>query len=424
MKLDLLKNRNFALLMAGKAVSLLGSNMQQFALSLYVLSITGSATIFASMLAISILPRIILSPIAGVFGDWFDRKKSIVTMDLVNAILIGSYAVYFALNGRLSIFSIYLLIILLEATEIFFGAAMAAVVPSIIDKEDLFDANSLKAMITSVFTMISPLIAAMLYTLTGIFGILIINAISFMASAVSEMFIHIPKFNRPPEKISFGNFRKDFLEGVSVIRKTRIIRNIIGLGMVLNLCLGALFSVGLIFIIKDTLGGSDLQIGIYSSSLSLSMVVTPILLSGFARKVHFGKLLIYSFLVVSFLIIAIGLVSSDVFTLRFSGNTVPFVTLLVLNFIIGVFVTLANISLGTMFDTIVPKELMGRAGTTMGLAMTIAQPIGQVVLGASLDVMKPLIPVIILGVIMLISVIYYRKTFLDQEMEQQKAVIV
>ena len=127
MKLNLLKNRNFALLMAGKAVSLLGSDMQQFALSLYVLSITGSATIFASMLAISILPRLILSPIAGVFGDWFDRKRSIVTMDMVNSMLIGSYAVYFYLSGELSIFSIYLLVILLEITEIFFGAAMAAV---------------------------------------------------------------------------------------------------------------------------------------------------------------------------------------------------------------------------------------------------------------------------------------------------------
>ncbi|HCW74086.1 MAG TPA: hypothetical protein DHM90_10125 [Clostridiaceae bacterium] len=62
---------------------------------------------------------------------------------------------------------------------------MAAVVPSIIKKEDLFEANSLKSMITSVFTMIAPLIAAVLYSLTGIFGILIINSVSFMVSAIS-----------------------------------------------------------------------------------------------------------------------------------------------------------------------------------------------------------------------------------------------
>ncbi len=423
MKLNLLKDRNFALLMAGKAVSLLGSDMQQFALSLYVLAVTGSATIFASMLAISILPRLILSPIAGVFGDWFDRKRSIVTMDMVNSVLIGSYALYFYMSGELSVFSIYLLVILLEITEIFFGAAMAAVVPSIVKKEDLFEANSLKSMITSVFTMVAPLLAAVLYSLTGIFGILIINSISFMASAISEMFIEIPRFNRKPDKLNIASFRRDFMEGVGIIRKSRIIKNIIGLGMILNFCLGALFSVGLIFIIKETLGGSDMQIGIFSSVLSFSMLLTPVLFSGFARKVQIGKLMIYSFFIVSLLIMAIGLVSGDAFTLNFSGNTVPFMALLGLCFIIGIFVTLANISLGTLFDTIVPKEVMGRTSSVMGLGMTIAAPVGQIVLGASLDAMEPLFPVVIIGVIMLLAVIYYRKTFLNPEMEQEKAAV-
>ena len=69
------KTKDFSLLIFGKFVSLLGSNILQFALSLYVLAITGSAAIFASILSVSILPRLLLSPIAGVFGDWFDRKK-------------------------------------------------------------------------------------------------------------------------------------------------------------------------------------------------------------------------------------------------------------------------------------------------------------------------------------------------------------
>ncbi len=301
---------------------------------------------------------------------------------------------------------------------------MAAVVPSIIKKEDLFEANSLKSMITSVFTMIAPLIAAVLYSLTGIFGILIINSVSFMVSAISEMFIEIPKFNRKPDKVSLANFRKDFMEGIGIIRNSRVIKNIIGLGMILNFCLGSLFSVGLIYIVKETLGGSDMQIGLFSSVLSFSMLLTPLLFSGFAKKVHIGKLLIYSFFIVSFLIMTIGVVSAEVFTLQFTGNTVPFMAILGLCFIIGIFVTLANISLGTLFDTIVPKEVMGRTASVMGLGMTIAAPVGQVVLGASLDVMKPLFPVVIIGVIMLLAVIYYRKTFLDQEMEQEKAHVV
>lgn len=421
MKLSLLKNRNFTLLMAGKAVSLLGSNMQQFALSLYVLSITGSATIFGSMLAISILPRLLLSPVAGVFGDWFDRKRSIVTMDLVNGMLIGSYALYYAINGSLSITSIYLLVILLEITEIFFGAAMAAVLPSIVDKDDLFEANSLKSMITSLFNMMAPLLAAGLYGLLGIFGVLVINGVSFILSSISEMFIEIPKYNIRPEKISMKVFKKDFMEGIKLIRDSKIIRNIIGLGMVLNFCLASLFSVGLIFIIKETYGGSDVQVGLFSTVLSFSMLVTPIALSGFAKKVHIGKLLIYSFFIVSFLIMAIGFISGDSFTNQFSDHMIPFILLLGFCFIIGIFVTLANISLGTLFDTMVPKEIMGRTSSVMGLAMTIAAPVGQVALGAGIDAMDPMIPVIILGVVMLMAVIYYKKVFIEKVVKTVEA---
>lgn len=424
MKKELLKNRNFTLLMAGKAVSLLGSDMQQFALSLYVLSITGSAAIFASMLAISILPRLLLSPIAGVFGDWFDRKRSIVTMDFVNAALIGAYAVYFAYSGRLSIMSIYLLVILLEITEIFFGAAMTAVIPSIVKKEQLFDANSLKAMITSLFTMIAPLVAAGLYGIFGLLGVLIINSISFAGSAISEMFIEIPKFNKRPDKISGKNFKRDFLEGIAVIKESQVIKNIIGLGMILNFCLAPLFSVGLVFIIRETLGGSEMQLGVFSSVLSFSMLLTPMVLSGFARKVDIGKLLIYSFFVVSFLIMFIGVLSTDEFTGRFNGNMVPFLTLTLICFVIGIFVTLANIALGTLFDTMVPKEVMGRAGTVMGLGMTIAAPVGQIILGAGLDLMNPFLPILLTGVIMLAAVIYYRKAFLGRSQEEVKSEIL
>lgn len=421
MKLSLLKNRNFALLMAGKAVSLLGSDMQQFALSLYVLSVTGSATIFGSMLAISILPRILLSPVAGVFGDWFDRKRSIVTMDLINGILIGSYAVYYSMNGSLSITSIYLLVILLEITEIFFGAAMSAVLPSIVEKEDLFEANSLKSMITSLFTMMAPLLAAGLYGVLGIFGVLVINAVSFVLSSLSEMFIEIPKYNKRPEKINIKEFKKDFMEGIRLIRDSKIIKNIIGLGMVLNFCLASLFSVGLIFIIKETYGGSDVQVGIFSTVLSFSMLITPIILSGFAKKVHIGKLLIYSFFTVSFLIMAIGLISGEGFTNQFSDYMIPFVLLLGISFIIGIFVTLANISLGTLFDSMVPKEIMGRTSSVMGLAMTIASPVGQVALGIGIDAMNPMVPLLIIGVIMLVAVIYYKKVFIERVVKEDEA---
>ena len=77
------------------------------------------------------------------------------------------------------------------------------------------------------------------------------GSISFMVSAFSEMFIAIPNFNKRPEKINLPQFKNDFLEGVRLVRETKIIKNIIGLGMVLNFCLAPLFSVGILYIIEQ-----------------------------------------------------------------------------------------------------------------------------------------------------------------------------
>jgi len=417
MKRALLQNKNVVLLLLGKAVSLLGSNMQQFALSLYVLAITGSATIFSTMLAISILPRILLTPFAGVFGDWFDRKKSIITLDFINAVLLGGYTFYFFTTGSLSIGSVYVLVIVLEITEIFFGSAMAAVLPSLVKKEELFDANSLKTMVVSIATMVAPMIAATLYGLLGIQGILLLNTITYALSAFSECFIQIPKFHKRPETINMVAFKKDFIEGLEIIKHHRIIRNIIGLGMVLNFCLGPLFSVGLFYVIKEVHGGSAFQIGLFSSILSLSMVLTPMFLGGFAKKVSIEKLLIYSFFVVSFIIMLLGLVITE----GLLPSTSVFLYILLLSFVIGIFVTMANIASGTMFDATVPKEAMGRVGTVMSLLMVIIQPIGQVLMGVAMDWISPEIPFYILGVVMALSVIYYKKPFLQPLAEKEVA---
>ncbi len=230
MNMKLIKQRDFFLLILGKLVSLLGSNMQQFALSLYVLSLTGSATIFASILSISILPRLLLSPVAGVFGDWFDRKKTIVLLDLLNSIIIGTYGIIFIIKGSLSLPMLYIFVILLEITEIFFNSAMSAVIPSMVEKEDLLDANSFNSLVMNVGQLLAPIIGAILYGSFRLKLILIITSICFLLSAISEMFINIPKKHKKPEKINIKVFMDDLIEGINVIRGNRFISTMIQLG--------------------------------------------------------------------------------------------------------------------------------------------------------------------------------------------------
>ena len=82
MNFSVLNKKDLSLLMISKFISLIATQMQELALSLYVLKTTGSATLFASVLAVAIIPQLILGPLAGVFADWYDRKKMIVYLDV------------------------------------------------------------------------------------------------------------------------------------------------------------------------------------------------------------------------------------------------------------------------------------------------------------------------------------------------------
>jgi len=415
MNLKLIKQKDFSLLILGKLVSLLGSNMQQFALSLYVLAITGSATVFASILSISILPRLLLSPVAGVFGDWFDRKKTIVSLDFLNAIIIGIFAGIYMVNDNLSIAAIYILVILLEITEIFFHSAMSAVLPSMVKKEELLEANSFNSLVMSIGNVLSPVIAAALYGAFGMKIILIVNSASFALSAVSEIFINMPKTHKQPEKIDIKTFMNDLAEGINILKSNRLISTMIGLGTLINFSVSPLFGIGLVYIFKQVLKVNDMQFGVFEMALSASMLLAPVLCGGIIKKIRIGKLTYLSFTITAVLILIMSVFPSGFILKAFNTNMVSYVGLLIISFVIGLVVAVANIAIGTLFNQVVPLELMGRTSTVFNLAVTVFIPVGQMIFGFLYDIIIPEAVVIISGIILLAVTAAYRKALLNYD---------
>ena len=424
MNMKLIKQKDFGLLILGKLVSLLGSNMQQFALSLYVLQLTGSAAIFASMLSISIIPRLLLSPIAGVFGDWFDRKKTIVLLDFLNSLIIAFYAVLFIIRGALTLPMIYVFVIVLEIVEIFFHSAMAAVIPSMVKKEELMEANSFNSLVMNIGQLIAPILGAALYGAFGLKIVLIVNSICFMLSALSEMFINIPKKHKKPEKIDVKSFVASLKEGIDIIKKNRLIYTMISLGTLINFSVAPLFSVGLIFIIKEVLKATDFQFGLFQSVLSLSMIVAPILCGGIMRKMKVGKLCYLSFLAIGLVILFMVPIPSKILMNSLNSNLLPYILLMAAAFIIGVLVTVANISLGTIFEQVTPVELMGRTSTIFNLAVTVFIPVGQMLFGFLYDIISPSYVVALSGIILILSVLKYKNNLLKADEEDNTGDVI
>ena len=161
-------NADYWLFWFASSLGMGASNILQYVLSLYVLDITGSATLFASMLSIIIFPRILLTPFAGVLAD---RVKKIRLMSLIllgEAIVLG---IYFLLGQFVSIgiLLIYILVIVLEAGEIFYGGCEAAILPELVPSEKLKDAIAISKVDDGVVQVAAPLAAALIYDHLSIF---------------------------------------------------------------------------------------------------------------------------------------------------------------------------------------------------------------------------------------------------------------
>ena len=134
-------NRDFRLMVIGQIISILGSALLRFALSLYVLDITGRADIYAALYAFSNIP-LLISPVGGAVADRFNRRNLMVLFDFTSGIIISLYYVSLRLGGT-SIFLTGAVLILLSVISSMYGPAVTASIPLLVKEEHLEGANGL-----------------------------------------------------------------------------------------------------------------------------------------------------------------------------------------------------------------------------------------------------------------------------------------
>ncbi|MGL5917071.1 MAG: MFS transporter, partial [Culicoidibacterales bacterium] len=120
-----LQNRNVLILITGQIISLFGSAIQRFALSLYLLDLTGSASIFATILALSMIPIVIFAPIAGMIADRANKRKVMISLDLVSAAVILCYLLLISWHQD-QVAVIALVMIILSAVSTIYQATVTA----------------------------------------------------------------------------------------------------------------------------------------------------------------------------------------------------------------------------------------------------------------------------------------------------------
>ena len=273
-----MKNKNFIIVVIGQIISLLGNTIQRFCMSLYILDLTGSATTFSKILAISTLPYILFAPIAGSLADTVNRKKIMVYLDFLSAALLGIYAVII-MKGQDNILIVGSIMFILSSIYTLYGPSVTASIPQIVEKEELAKANGIVQQVGSIVNLVGPILAGILYSLVGIKTIVMISALSFLAAAILELFLEIPDLEhknklKNPIISSIGEMKKSYLY---LKEKKNVVLGIIFSYALTNIFVVPILSIVSPYFIKITLNMSSARYGIVEAIFVLGMTMGGLL---------------------------------------------------------------------------------------------------------------------------------------------------
>lgn len=187
--------RTFLVVLIGQITSLIGSGLISFALAVWIYDQTGQATPFAMTALFSVLPRILLSPIAGAVSDRWNRKMIMLVSDSLAGLVTLATAVLL-LTGHMEVWMIYLISCLDAVFGSFQQPAYSASIVMMVPKEQLTRANSLIQMGDAIQTILTPILAAALFTSIGMSGIIMIDIGTFLFAVITLLLVKIPQ----PEK--------------------------------------------------------------------------------------------------------------------------------------------------------------------------------------------------------------------------------
>lgn len=388
------EKRNIYLFTAGKAVSIFGSSIYAFVISLYVLKITGSALSFATTLMLSVIPMIIISPIAGVITDRLPKKWIVVGMDLANGILFIILYGY-ARKVALSLPAIFISTVVLTIFTTFFSVGVEVAKPALVSKAKLMQLNALSKLIDSSAAILGPVIGGLVFAFININAFILFNAFSFIFSALTELFIDY-HFNQGSEEMTLApsksnSFIVDLKEGWRFFTNNKFILELFFVFVSLNFLLGFSVNVPAPYIINQLLKMPTSSFGIINGMFPVGLILGTLTVEKVIQKVDFRKLLITMNAFIAVLASFIGL------PLLLGMNSLSnLIYYSLINVLMGIAIAYVDVPIMTILQNEVPKELLGRVMSLIMSLVKIILPMALIASGYLLNLI-PIVSIPIIG---------------------------
>lgn len=366
--------KDFTLVVVGQIISLFGNAILRFALPVYLLKETGSAALFGAVSACSFIPMIILSLVGGVLADRVNKRNIMVALDFMTAIIILFFFISFHTIPTVPLFIVVLM--LLYGITGTYQPTVQASIPVLVSKEYLMKGNAIINQVNTLSGLLGPVIGGMMFGSWGIIPILRLSIGCFTASAIMELFIHIPCSKRKGKKGVIAIVREDLQDSFRFVKEEKpIFFSILFIAASFNLVFSAAVMIGIPVMIVQTLQLSDELLGFTQGGMALGGLMGGLLSTVVSKKLNIkkGHRMLY---VCSFAILCMAFS----FFLQASAIITYLVISIMIFFSMGAS-TIFNIQLFTVVQQQTPSHLIGKVMAVIMSFSMCAQPIGQSLYG-------------------------------------------
>jgi len=366
---NILQNKNFFLLWLGQTVSSAGGWINYVGLNVLLYQISGSGKLLGAFFVARLVPALFFGPIGGYLADRYDKRKLMIICDLVRALLVlvfifitESY-VFFILGFFLSVF------------DKIYSSASGAILPDLVNKEELLSANSLNRISQSVTTVIGPAIGGFLIGSWGYKVVFAFDSLTFFFSVVTLLFIKYAYIPKDPSEIKKrGGFVFEIKEAFGFMAVSSALLSIAFIRFFDGFASGAFNTV---FPVFST--GVPVAFGTFYGWLLSFYGIGTLLGSSFTGKMRkkFGTNGLYC---VSTIIMAVGLGSAFLFE-----NPIISIACIAIG---GVGEGISSVIFSTVIMEVTPKEILGKIYGTLNSLVWVLCGLGMMTAGFCLDYVK------------------------------------
>ncbi len=366
--------RTFFTVWGGQALSLFGSELVQFALVWWLTLRTDSATVLSIAMLVGVVPRIVLSPLAGAVIDRYNRRIIMILADGGIALITLALVLLDAL-ALLQPWHIYAALALRAAGAAFHLPAMEASTSLLVPEQQLARVGGMNQTLSGLVSIAAPPLGALLYGLLPLYGILAIDILTAAAAVSTLLVSHIPQppAGTPSHANPFRALLQDSLVGFRYIHAWRGLFLLLIVASLLNMVLSPVSAL-LPLLVTRVFSGTALQLGLLDSMFGIGMILGGIVLSvwgGFKRRIYTS---LSGILAMGCGVLAVGAAPAGAFWLVLVGF-----------FVIGAMQALTNGPLMAVIQSSVAPEMQGRVFTTMNSLSSLMTPLGLALAGPLAD---------------------------------------